>query len=125
MKFNFKIQQYQTDAVEAVARVFTGQGLHEKVGYRRDIGKRKKSFDFQGNEIDQGIQMKGFFDEDEADLLSDIGYKNELIDLTDEQLLQNIQQLQNESNIKLSNSLVKSLGQCSLDIEMERDFHWA
>ena len=42
MKFNFKIQQYQTDAVEAVARVFTGQGLHEKVGYRRDIGKRSK-----------------------------------------------------------------------------------
>ena len=119
MKFNFKIQQYQTDAVEAVARVFAGQGLHEKVGYRRDIGKRKKSFDFQGNEIDQGIQMKGFLDEDEADLLSDIGYKNELIDLTDEQLLQNIQQLQNESNIKMSTSLVKALGQCSLDIEME------
>ena len=39
MKFNFKIQQYQTDAVEAVARVFAGQGLHEKVGYRRDVGK--------------------------------------------------------------------------------------
>ena len=39
MKFNFKIQQYQTDAVEAVARVFAGQGLHEKVGYRRDIGE--------------------------------------------------------------------------------------
>ena len=39
MKFNFKIQQYQTDAVEAVVRVFAGQGLHEKVGYRRDVGK--------------------------------------------------------------------------------------
>lgn len=25
MKFNFKIQQYQTDAVEAVVRVFNGQ----------------------------------------------------------------------------------------------------
>ena len=25
MKFNFKIQQYQTEAVEAVARVFSGQ----------------------------------------------------------------------------------------------------
>ena len=25
MKFSFKIQQYQTDAVDAVARVFQGQ----------------------------------------------------------------------------------------------------
>ena len=118
MKFNFKIQQYQTDAVEAVARVFAGQGLHEKVGYRRDVGKTKKMLDFEGNEMDVGIQMKSRLDEDEADLLSDTGYKNELVELSDEQLLQNIQQLQNENNIKMSTSLVKSLGQCSLDIEM-------
>ena len=119
MKFNFKIQQYQTDAVEAVARVFAGQGLHEKVGYRRDVGKTKKMLDFEGNEMDVGIQMKSRLDEDEADLLSDTGYKNELVELSDEQLLQNIQQLQNENNIKMSNSLVKALGRCSLDIEME------
>ena len=119
MKFNFKIQQYQTDAVEAVARVFAGQGLHEKVGYRRDVGKTKKMLDFEGNEMDIGIQMRSRLDEDEADLLSDTGYKNELVELSDEQLLQNIQQLQNENNIKMSNSLVKALGRCSLDIEME------
>ena len=29
MKFNFKIQQYQTDAVDAVVRVFQGQGFHD------------------------------------------------------------------------------------------------
>ena len=29
MKFNFKIQQYQTDAVDAVVKVFQGQGYHE------------------------------------------------------------------------------------------------
>ena len=119
MKFNFKIQQYQTDAVEAVARVFAGQGLYEKTVYRRDVGKTKKMLDFEGNEMDIGIQMKSRLDEDEADLLSDTGYKNELVELSDEQLLQNIQQLQNENNIKMSNSLVKALGRCSLDIEME------
>lgn len=27
MKFNFKIQQYQTDAVDAVVKVFNGQGF--------------------------------------------------------------------------------------------------
>ena len=99
MKFNFKIQQYQTDAVEAVARVFAGQGLYEKTVYRRDVGKTKKMLDFEGNEMDIGIQMKSRLDEDEADLLSDTGYKNELVELSDEQLLQNIQHLQNENNI--------------------------
>ena len=41
MKFNFKIQQYQTDAVEAVARVFNGQGHYDKISYIRDLGKKK------------------------------------------------------------------------------------
>ena len=31
MKFNFKIQQYQTDAVDAVVRVFQGQVFHDKL----------------------------------------------------------------------------------------------
>ena len=39
MKFNFKIQQYQTDAVDAVVRVFQGQGFHDKISYIRDRGK--------------------------------------------------------------------------------------
>ena len=112
MKFNFKIQQYQTDAVEAVARVFAGQGLHEKVNYRRDVGKQ-----------DNADKQIGFNDTDEydetIDLESDTGYKNELVELSDEQLLQNIRQLQSENNIKQSNALIKALGKCSLDIEME------
>lgn len=33
MKFNFKIQQYQTDAVDAVINVFNGQGFHDKTNY--------------------------------------------------------------------------------------------
>lgn len=41
MKFNFKIQQYQTDAVEAVVKVFAGQGFHDKISYIRDRGKVK------------------------------------------------------------------------------------
>ena len=38
MKFSFKIQQYQTDAVDAVARVFQGQPYNEGVSYLRDMG---------------------------------------------------------------------------------------
>lgn len=43
MKFNFKIQQYQTDAVDAVVKVFNGQGFHDKISYIRDKGKVKKN----------------------------------------------------------------------------------
>ncbi len=117
MKFNFKIQQYQTDAVEAVARVFAGQGFHEKVEYRRDLGEKQDEvsqvpFNLFG---DGGLQLE--FGDDAG--YEDTGYKNELVELSDEQLLHNIQQLQNENNIKMSTNLVKTLGRCSLDIEME------
>lgn len=104
MKFNFKIQQYQTDAVEAVARVFNGQGLAESVGYRRDIGVQEEK---------EQLSL------DSYDEINDIGYKNEVVQLSDDQLLKNIQELQSENNIKLSHELIKSLGRCSLDIEME------
>ena len=106
MKFKFKIQQYQSDAVEAVVRVFAGQGLHDSVSYIRDLGKQKS-----------GVQLHlDMFDDDAA---GDSGYKNEEIYLTDDQLLSNIQQLQNENNIKQSTKLVTDLGRCSLDVEME------
>ena len=41
MKFNFKIQQYQTDAVDAVVNVFSGQEYRDKVEYVIDMGKKK------------------------------------------------------------------------------------
>ncbi len=112
MKFNFKIQQYQTDAVDAVVKVFNGQGFHDKVSFIRDLGKVKAS----------GMQMTmGLTDEEMKlyDPMNDTGYKNELVELSDEQLLKNIQTMQSRNNIKLSSSLVKDLGRCSLDIEME------
>ena len=84
LKFNFKIQQYQTDAVEAVARVFAGQGHHNEIKYRRDLGK-----------VSSDPQQMMFDEVDEygetIDLFNDTGYKNELVELSDEQLLQNIQ----------------------------------
>lgn len=106
MKFNFKIQQYQTDAVDAVVKVFNGQGFHDKINYIRDLGN-----------TEQNLSSQVSFDENE--IMDDTGYKNELVEFSDEQLLQNIQNLQSQNNIKLSPSLVKDLGRCSLDIEME------
>lgn len=112
MKFNFKIQQYQTDAVDAVTTVFNGQSFHDKITFVRDLGKMNPA----------GTQPSlGMTDED-TELYAptdDTGYKNETVELSDEQILHNIQTLQNRNNIKLSASLVKDFGRCSLDIEME------
>lgn len=108
MKFNFKIQQYQTDAVDAVVKVFDGQGFHDKVKFIRDLGNRKPE-DYQ-----MQLSIAG-----EDDPENDTGYKNELIELSDEQLLHNIQKIQSENNIKQAASLNKDLGRVSLDIEME------
>ncbi len=38
MKFKFKIQQYQTDAVENTIAIFRGQPSHIQSDYCRDLG---------------------------------------------------------------------------------------
>lgn len=115
MRFRFKIQQYQTDAVESVVRVFDGQPYSAGVSYRRDIGETH-SVDIAGPvqlSMVKAAQTSMFDDPD------DTGYLNENLLLTDAQLLHNIRQMQQENNIRLSDSLVKSQGRCSLDVEME------
>ena len=111
MKFNFKIRQYQTDAVDVVVKVFAGQEFHDRIRYVRDLGKKNSQSVYQMPMVD-GVDET--YDPDD-----DTGFKNEEIGLTDAQLLQNIHKLQSENNIKLSLELVKSLGRCSLDVEME------
>jgi len=124
MKFNFKIQQYQTDAVDAVVSVFNGQPHYDKVSYIRDLGKQKTSTAFDGSILNEGKQMS-FVPMDEQltlgdlELENDTGYKNENIELTDAQLLENIRTIQSENNIKVSDKLINDVGRCSLDIEME------
>ncbi|WP_367416581.1 hypothetical protein [Snodgrassella alvi] len=81
MKLNFKIQQYQTDAVNAVIQVFNGQGYQNKLSYMRDLGNAP-------------IQTKITYETD-SDSTTDnneinIGFKNEIISLTDDDLLSNI-----------------------------------
>ncbi len=109
MKFNFKIQQYQTEAVDAVVNVFSSQGFHDKTSYIRDLGTLKR----------QNSQIAINLDDDEDDIYDNGGFKNEVIELSDEQLFSNIKKIQSENNIKQSPSLVNDLGRCSLDIEME------
>lgn len=99
MKFRFKIQQYQTDAVNSVVSVFKGQPYSDGVSYRRDLG-----------EVKPGAEQVSLFD---------TGYLNEALQLTDEQLLKNIRDVQQDNDIYQSASLAKGLGRCALDVEME------
>ena len=100
MKFKFKIQQYQTEAVDATVHVFAGQPSKTNAQYRRDLGRRKGQL---------------AFDEEY------IGWRNNDVELMDGQLLANIKQMQTNGNIPQSATLSKpeGLGACSLDIEME------
>lgn len=112
MKFNFKIQQYQTDAVDSVVSIFSGQRHYDRITYIRDLGKaaRKTAQMSLVTPDEYGEQL---------DLMDELGYKNELIELTDEQLLHNLRERQTLNNIRLSDSLSRQLGRCSLDVEME------
>ena len=114
MKFRFKIQQYQTDAVDSVVRAFKGQPYSDGVSYRRDLGEVKPVF----APVDQQISL---FPPDQIsmDEVDDTGYLNEMLQLTDEQLLKNIRDVQQDNEIYQSASLAKGLGRCTLDVEME------
>lgn len=98
MKFKFKIQQYQTEAVENTVAVFTGQPSHTMAEYRRDRGRQ--------------VQQKIDF-EDET------GYRNHQIELDTKTLLKNINSIQNLYDIAPSTALSKGIGAVNLDIEME------
>lgn len=99
MKFNFKIQQYQTDAVESTVDIFAGQPSRDGFQYRRDLGKESAGM---------------LFTEDDY-----AGYRNADIELTDQQLLTNIRGMQRIWSIPESKNLSHDLGRLGLDIEME------
>ena len=99
MKFKFTIQPYQTEAVESVVNIFAGQPFNDRFTYRRDVDISR-------------IQ-------EPADSDPLLGFANAKVQLTAQQLLENIRKTQARNNIKLSDKLTGSLGACSLDVEME------
>ena len=115
MKFRFKIQQYQTDAVDSVVRVFDGQHYSDGVSYIRDLGEQEPVIPPQNGQLSMFPDPQLTFD----DVLDDTGYKNENLRLNADELLQNIRTIQSKNNIRLSDHLVRELGCCSLDVEME------
>ena len=115
MKFRFKIQQFQTDAVNSVVRVFDGQPKVSDTSYRRDIGERPK----MPQPAEEQLSFLPSDQLDFDDVVDETGFLNERIHLSEEDLLNNIHTIQTENNIRLSDSLIKTHGRCSLDVEME------
>lgn len=102
MKFKFKIQQYQTEAVKNTTAIFVGQPNRENLHYRRDLGKHAK-----------GMSLRFEGDDD--------GYRNADVELSSKQLLENLHSVQTSAGVPLSKSLSKidGLGAVNLDVEME------
>ena len=97
MKLQFKVQQYQTEAVGAVVDVFAGQPYADRVKYRIDPGRAVA-----------------------PTLLDDAGLRNSEILLTSRQLLDNVHAVQRPRGLPLSGELVKSsAAPINLDVEME------
>ena len=101
MKFKFKIQGYQTEAVENTTNLFVGQPNRDPSKYRRDLGKR-------GSGV---IRFEG----------DDDGYRNADVELSSKQLHENLHSVQTAAGVPLSKSLSKvdGLGAVNLDVEME------
>ena len=117
MRFNFKVQQYQTDAVDSVVNCFKGQPYQDKVSYRRDIGTKKPP---QGSPpLLPGFEVYEQPKLNLEDDYDDAGFKNERLMISPDVLLSNIKDVQQRNNVMISDRLVGHLGACSLDVEME------
>lgn len=96
MKLKFKVQPYQTNAVESVVDCFAGQPNVAGITYRIDPGRKAQISSFEE------------------------GFKNADIALPDLQVLANIKDVQRRQNLPLSDALVSSAGcKFNLDTEME------
>ena len=107
MKLQFKVQQFQSDAVDAVADVFAGQPLNKGLTYAIDPGKLAAT---QAT-LDVAADPKA-------------GLRNAEIALTPSQVLDGIKTVQKAQNLTPSTVLVQSkAGKTpntpNLDIEME------
>jgi type III restriction enzyme len=95
MKFKFKVQSYQTNAVDSVVDCFAGQVSSQHNTYTIDPGKAPMPLEFTG-------------------------FKNADLLLTESQLKENMRVVQQRQNLPLSDILISS-AKCrvNLDVEME------
>lgn len=98
VKLKFKVQQYQTDAVNSTCDVFDGQPFNDGAAYRIDPGR-----------IEYGTM----------DFSDHTGYRNVDIMLSPDDILKNIKTIQQLNGIPESQELAKGAAPYNLDVEME------
>lgn len=102
MKIKFKHQQFQLDAVKSIVDCFEGQP-NELSRFTLDRGRRQKP---------EQMVMDDLANTEQAN----IGFKNNAIQLIDQEILKNIQTVQRKNGLKISEKLE---GKYNLTIEME------
>ena len=117
MKFKYTIQQYQSDAVDSVVKVFSGQPFNDRIHYRMDMGNDSKIR--LSSSLLSTLSPEELSAGNIGGIRSELGFSNAPVALSVGQLVKNIQDVQNENNIKRSTALAKHLGACSRDVEME------
>lgn len=95
MKIQFKVQPYQTAAVDAVIDCFAGQPYQDAFSYKIDLGT------VQTPQPAQQAMSYGLPDADSAEH----GFRNQPIQLTPAQLLSNIHKVQKQANLFQSKGL--------------------
>lgn len=103
MKIKFKHQQFQLDAVKSIVDIFQGQP-NESSRFTLDKGRRQKS-----------VEIGDLFHQTSGND-SEYGFKNNPIKLVDQEVLSNIQAIQRQNGLKLSERLE---GKYNLTVEME------
>lgn len=117
MKFTFKIQKYQTQAVDALVKCFEGQQFADRVQYLRDKGIMPQ---LQKTEMEQGELFESEYSSTNEELeQADNGYRNADLILGNKELLENIHKIQDINFIIRSAKIERTAGVPSFDIEME------
>lgn len=114
MKLQFKEQSFQINAVKAVVDCFKGQPLKTN----RFTLERSANLLRKAKEAAAGLNVIEF----EQEITEEIGYRNSTIQITENQVLQNIQQVQKENDLIVSQQLERPAGinlGYNLTIEME------
>ena len=114
MKIQFKIQEFQLQAVKAVVDCFHGQPLKSK----KFTLERSKDIIKKAKQAAAGVQTLAL----ESEMLEDIGYRNSNIQLVEAQFLKNIQNIQEANEIHQSQQIERPQGLkngYNLTVEME------
>lgn len=115
MKLQFKEQDFQVQAVKAIVDCFSGQALKTN---RFTLERSKELIRKAKQAASGGVQALAF----ETDMMEEIGYRNSPIQISESQVLKNVQEVQKHFDLNESQQVERPKGVklgYNLTIEME------